>query len=365
MSRHLKKKVQPVVIDGNPDVATLLNRMSGTGFQGRALGRALGVWQRMLSGNTVVLFGLAGAMVPAGMRRVIVSLIENRLIDCLVSTGANLFHDIHETLGKFHWQGSALANDLELREEKLNRIYDVLAIETEFDATDYFICQFGRSLDRSRAYPTREFLYLLGRHLDKHKKEEGILTAASRANLPIYCPAIGDSSISIALAALPPDDNVLFDTVRDVQETAFIVEQAPETGVIFIGGGTPKNFIQQTEVTVSVLKRTMKGHQYALQITADSPQWGGLSGCTLEEAQSWGKISDEADKVNVNCDATIALPLLAAAVLQANGGNAPERPPVEMAVRADTVNESINDSLRITAKARLPGAHELCQGDDG
>ncbi len=280
MAGHLDKKVQPFDVEGLSGIAALIERMSNTAFQARSLGNALHIWRRMLEGETVIFLGLAGAMVPAGMRRVIVSLIENRLIDCLVSTGANLFHDIHETLGHAHWQSSPAADDLDLRNQRLNRIYDVVAVESEFDTTDSFIARFGASLDRSHPYTTREFLYLLGKHLARHKTEDGIVTTASRENMPIYCPAIGDSSISIALAALPPDNNLLFDTVRDVQETAYIVELASDTGVVFVGGGTPKNFIQQTEVTVSVLKRTTTGHRFAIQITTDSPQWGGLSGCT-------------------------------------------------------------------------------------
>ena len=130
----------------------------------------------------------------------------------------------------------------------------------------------------------------------------------------MYCPAIGDSSIGIGLAIKPEEDNFIFDVIGDVKETALIAANANKTGVIYIGGGTPKNFIQQTSVTAAVMGKDVSGHEYAVQITTDAPHWGGLSGCTFEEAQSWGKIAKKAKMVTVHCDSTIALPIIVTAL---------------------------------------------------
>jgi len=304
--------VKPFSPDGEKDLDTLLNEMENISFQGRNLGICFRVWKEMLKDRVFIFLGLAGAMVPAGMRKVVSFLITHRLIDCIVSTGANLFHDCHESLGRKHYKASPFLEDVKLRKMEMDRIYDTLASEEEFQLTDQFIQNFAGTLDVTRSYTTREFLYLLGEFLSKKAKEEGILTSAYKNKVPIYCPAIGDSSIGIALVA--GKVNVNFDLLRDVEETAYLVKEAGKTAVIYIGGGTPKNFIQQTQVTLNVSGIKSEGHYYAIQIITDPPHWGGLSGATLEESQSWGKISPQAKKVTLYCDATLALPLLTEAL---------------------------------------------------
>ncbi|MBI5787293.1 MAG: deoxyhypusine synthase [Candidatus Schekmanbacteria bacterium] len=317
MSKYLHTPVDPPkVTDYN--LSGLVQAMGKTAFQGRNVAKSVEVWQNMLEDNVTILLGLAGAMVPAGMRRIIVYLIENRLIDCLVATGANLFHDCHESLGRYHWQGSHLADDTALREEMVDRIYDVFASDLDFQQTDHFIADFAAGLPQDKPYTTRHFLYLLGQELNKTGKENGILTAAARANVPVYCPAVGDSSIGIAMALnrVKGKCNFQFDVIQDVVETAQLIYKTNASGVIYVGGGTPKNYIQQTEVTAYLMGHETQGHKYALQITADAPQWGGLSGCTFEEAQSWGKISAKAMKVSLFADATIVLPLIVNALAE-------------------------------------------------
>jgi deoxyhypusine synthase len=310
----LSNPTSPVEIDAEASVGDLVKAMSGVSFQGRSLATAMRIWGQMLEKDAYVFFGLAGAMIPAGMRKVVGYLIENQMIDCLVSTGANLFHDCHETLGRRHWKGSPAADDVVLKECGVDRIYDTFASDEEFRATDKAIADFAGTLDHSRAYTTREFLYGLGGYLEQRKTEDGVLTTAYRANLPIYCPAFADSSLAIALAVFDRDETLKFDIVGDVIEMAELATGCDTSGVIFVGGGTPKNFIQQSEVTTETINRDIEGHRYAIQITTDSPQWGGLSGCTFDEAQSWGKIADEAARVTVHADATIVLPILVTAV---------------------------------------------------
>ncbi|MBE0479018.1 deoxyhypusine synthase [Candidatus Aerophobetes bacterium] len=308
MMNFRKHPVKPFTITGESNMDSILQEMESISFQARSLGASFRIWKEMLKDETFIFLGLAGAMVPAGMRKVISYLIDKRLIDCLVSTGANLFHDCYESLGKAHYQTSIFVDDEKLKEEGLDRIYDTLAPETGFRSTDEFIRKFAEGLDKKHFYTTREFFYLLGKFLEEKKAEEGIVTTAYKRKVPIYCPAVGDSSLAISLAA--GGIFLKFDVLKDVYETAYLAEKAKKTGVIYIGGGTPKNFIQQTQVTLSCMGKDKEGHSYAIQITCDASHWGGLSGCTMEEAQSWGKISIKAKKVTCYCDATIALPLL-------------------------------------------------------
>jgi deoxyhypusine synthase len=322
MNKFLKNPTLPLEIEKAKNTAQLLENMSGISFQGRNLSTALSIWREMLKEDMVIFLGLAGAMIPAGLRQVLVYLIKNRLIDCLVSTGANLFHDCHESLGRVHWRGTHQVDDVELKKAGIDRIYDTFALEKEFRKTDSYIRDFAYNLDLTRPYGTREFLYLLGEKLSKEMKKEGILTSAYKTKVPIYCPAISDSSIGIALATHYKRNRFPLDVIKDVEELALIVMNSKATGVIYVGGGTPKNFIQQAEITASIMKNAeVPGHKYAIQITTDAPQWGNLSGCTFQEAQSWGKIHRKARTVTVYCDATIALPFLVTALAQSLGNS--------------------------------------------
>jgi deoxyhypusine synthase len=316
--RILSVPTRPFDPAGAASVAEVLERMQGTAFQGKQLGLAFEVWKKMLGDNCTIMMGMSGAMVPAGMRRLVVSMIENRLIDCLVSTGANFFHDLHETKGNYHYQGSHQMDDVALGEALIDRMYDVLADEEKFREHDQWIGRFAASLDQSRPYTTREFLNLLGLELGKRSQEDGIVTAAAKAGIPLYCPAVADSSIGIGIAAnrYEGGNRFTFDVIGDVVETARIVAESKNTGVIYFGGGTPKNFVQQTEVTAIIMNSGVTGHKYAVQCVTDSPHWGGLSGCTFEEAQSWGKIAKDASMVTCHSDSTIAMPILVSALLQ-------------------------------------------------
>jgi deoxyhypusine synthase len=312
----LSVPTRPLAIDRRKNVAALLEKMQGVSFQGRNLAAAYQIWRRMLGDRVMILMGMSGAMVPGGMRRLVVYMIKNRLLDCLTSTGANFFHDIHETLGRFHFQCSPAMDDVVLQKHLIDRMYDTLADEAEFRDADAMIGQFAAGLDQSRPYTTREFLYLLGGWLSRRATEDGIVTAAYKAGVPLYCPAIGDSSIGIGIAEnrFLKKNSFTFDVVGDVLETAKLAAESPASGVIYFGGGTPKNFVNQTEVTATFMRNSHSGHKYALQIVTDAPHWGGLSGCTFAESQSWGKIAHGASMVDVHCDSTIAMPLLVTAL---------------------------------------------------
>jgi deoxyhypusine synthase len=312
----LSTPTRPLEIDRRKNVAALLEKMQGISFQGRNLATAYHIWKKMLADRVMIMMGLSGAMVPAGLRRTVVFLIKNRLIDCLVSTGANFFHDVHETLGRYHFQCSPGIDDVVLQKNLIDRMYDVLADEEEFRQADEMIGSFAASLDQSRPYTTREFLNLLGKELAKTAKEDGIVTAAYKSNVPLYCPAVGDSSIGIGIAENRHlgRNTFTFDVVGDVLETARLAANSPGSAVVYFGGGTPKNFVNQTEVTATFIRNSHNGHKYALQVVTDPPNWGGLSGCTFAESQSWGKIAHDASMVDVLCDSTIAMPMLVTAL---------------------------------------------------
>jgi deoxyhypusine synthase len=310
--------LQPFTVSDKASAADVVQRMGDTAFQARNLGVATQVWEAMVRDEATVFFGLAGAMVPAGMRPLIVYLIENRLIDVIVSTGANLYHDVYESLGFAHAQGDPQGDDVRLASLRVVRFYDVLAPEHEFARAERFCTEFSLTLDEDRPYTTREYFQLLGKAMAPVAKEEGILTAAAKHGVPIFCPAFGDSvhGLAVAEGRLRTGRRIVFDVVGDVLELVHLSMTANKSAVIYLGGGTPKNFIQQCGVAGYLFGRDPEGHSYGIQITMDQPQWGGLSGCTFEEAVSWRKIAPDARFVTVNVEATVALPLIVSALAE-------------------------------------------------
>jgi deoxyhypusine synthase len=269
----------------------------------------------MLASDATIFLGTAGALSAGGMRLIIAHLIERRYIDCLVSTGANLYHDLHETRGHRHFIGSPHIDDAALAAERIDRVYDTLASEDEFCRHDEWIAGFALKLER-RPYTSREFLYKLGERLWHDTGNNGILTAAYRARVPIFCPAIADSSIGMGLSQARHRDQTAgyADVIGDIIESANIVIRRPSTATIVLGGGTPKNFINQASVQAEFYDDRVGGHKFAIQIVTDVPHFGGASGSSLEEAQSWGKLSGGSEKVTVQADVTIARPILLSAL---------------------------------------------------
>src|SRR3954463_16705607 len=314
-SRFLQTPIEPFAVEPGLSADQVLARMERISFQGRNLATAHRIWQKMLQDDVTIFLGMAGALSAGGLRMVIANLIANRYVDCLVSTGANLYHDLHETRGQRHYLGSPFADDAALAEDRIDRVYDTYASEDEFCSNDAWIADFATTLE-SRAYTTREFLHLLGGHLWKTTGRDGILTAAFLANVPIFCPAIADSSIGMGLsqARHKKAGAGYIDVIGDIVESANLVIRRPRTASIVLGGGTPKNFINQASVQAEFYSDQVVGHRYALQIITDVPHFGGASGASLEEAESWGKLATDSARVSVQADATIALPLLASAL---------------------------------------------------
>lgn len=314
-SRFLRVPVEPFAIEPGLGVDEVLARMERISFQGRNLATARRIWEKMLAGDCTIFLGLAGALSAGGLRLVIAHLLTHRHVDCLVSTGANLYHDLHETRGRRHYIGSPREDDAALQADRIDRVYDTYASEAEFCDNDEWIADFVLTLER-RPYTSREFLYKLGEHLWKETSGDGILTAAYRAGVPIFCPAIADSSIGMGLSQARHRDAAAghIDVIGDIIESANLVIRRPRTASVVLGGGTPKNFINQATVQAEFFDDRVGGHRFALQIVTDVPHFGGASGSSLEEAQSWGKLASDAEQVTVHADATIVLPVLVSAL---------------------------------------------------
>lgn len=294
---------------------------------------------RMLADDATVGFSLTGAMTPAGLGvAAIIPLIERGFIDWMVSTGANLYHDTHFGLGLDMHIGSPFANDVDLRRQGIVRIYDVLFDYTVLLQTDAFFRQVIAAPEFQKPMGTAEFHYRVGAYVRERERVLGlqrrsILAVAHECAVPIFTSSPGDSSIGMNVAAMALQGNQLvFDVSRDVNETAAIVLAAKasggKSGILMVGGGSPKNFVLQTEPQIQeVLGIAEKGHDYYLQITDARADTGGLSGATPGEAVSWGKVDPAALPDTVVCylDGTVGLPILAAYAIANHPARQPKR----------------------------------------
>ncbi|MGA2460772.1 MAG: deoxyhypusine synthase [Candidatus Bathyarchaeia archaeon] len=323
MDRHqvLRHPTRPIKIDPDKTVSELVSEMALTGFQGRKLGEAADAWTAMLKKREIVIWmGVAGAMVPAGMRELITYLIRRRMIDVLVTTGATLYHDAYESIGGKHFLGTDQIDNVMLRRHRIDRVYDVYADERKFYQLDVMIeKEFSSRLQPGRPYSSREVMHEFGKWVSEMAGgRDGICISAYESGVPIFVPAFCDSGMGFSLmfSNRRRKRHIIVDHMRDVDESSRITEKSRNTAVIIVGGGVPKNFIQQTAVIASYQTRHDRTHNFAIQFTTDVPQWGGLSGSTFEEAQSWGKYNARATMVQCFADATISLPVVVQALSQ-------------------------------------------------
>jgi len=320
--------------------------------------------QKILRPEVTVGMTLTGALTPAGLgRSCLIPLVQNGLVDWIISTGANLYHDTHFALDLSLHRGSPTVPDTVLRDEGVVRIYDILFDYTVLLDTDAFYRELIKAPAFQRSMGTAEFHQMVGKALHEREQALGIgtvslLSAAYQAGVPIYTSSPGDSSIGMNVAAVALEGNKLqFDVNADVNETASIVLDAKLKGgasaVWILGGGSPKNFILQTEPQIQeVLGIDERGHDYFLQITDARPDTGGLSGATPAEAVSWGKIDPDQlpDAVVAYVDSTIALPLLTAYVLDRVGS----RPLKRLLDRREDLMKQLMDQY--ASRGRLSGA---------
>jgi deoxyhypusine synthase len=331
---YFGKKLEPIKVKPKT-VNELLTEMGKTAYQGRKLGEAVDIWEKMVKDNDLtIVMGYAGSMGTAGQWTIVNWLIENRYIDVLVSTGANVSEDIVDAMGFGYWQGSHLVNDEALLDADINRYYDVFGKETDYRKMEELITDFIMTLKTDYPYSSSEFFILLGKYLTE-KDIPAIAAKAYQNGIPIFSPAFLDSAYGeTILMAKNKGHPIIVDSAKEFEQFVSIGTKTKDVGVIYIGGGVPKDLTQLIAISVSPMTEDKgvegrdghlrKGlqeyyypHKYAIQITTDSPQWGGLSGCTLEEAISWGKINAEPNTRAVcYCDATIALPLITHALCE-------------------------------------------------
>ncbi len=318
-SKFLTVPTRPVPIDRDRSVAGLLEKMEGAGFGAKQLAEAHRIWLDMLDDNSTIYLCGSGNLIPSGMRRLLAYVIKNRFVDVIVMSGTVLFQDIHETLGRNHYQAHASMDDDELEASDVVRIGDTLANSEEYQEADEWIGSVINQLDLSRAYSTREFLHLMGRELAEIAHEDGIMTAGFKSRIPIFCPDLVGSelSVGIARARFEKKSHFTFDTTQDTMEMMQIATKTRNSGIITLGSTCSQNMVNMAEISSYITRTTPRGHKYAISITTDSvpletrtPSFGG------NHTGVFGKLLRGATTAYVPSDPSIALPMIITALSQ-------------------------------------------------
>jgi deoxyhypusine synthase len=312
----LLEPVRHIKINGKLTVDQLIRQFGNSGsFGAGRLATACDIYERMVRDSECTIFlALAGAVVPAGMRTLIADIIRKRLVDVVVSTGANMVHDAIEALGGHHYKGHWFVDDYTLYKYHVYRIYDIFVPEEDFVKLDYKLTEIYDEIaaeNEGKSLSSKEFAWELGKRL---KDPDSILRAAYEANVPIFLPAVRDSEFGYIYWLHASRKNcshvLVLDAFKDVPQIANICKLSSRNGMIVIGGGVPRNTVQSAALA------SKKGMDYAIVITMDRPETGGLSGSTLEETVSWGKVKGKANKVMVIGDAMIIFPIIIASVIE-------------------------------------------------
>ena len=296
------------------DARPIIEAYGRMAFQARNLHNASAIFNRMLKDDSCsIMLTLAGSLFSAGLKNVVIDMIRYNMVDVIVSTGAIIVdQDFFEGIGYHHYLGDTKADDDRLRELHIDRIYDTYINEDELRKCDLTVAKIADSLQK-RSYSSREFIKEMGAYLEKHyPKVNSVILEAYRRNVPIFAPAFSDSSAGFGLIFHQQQNinrHVAIDSVRDFKELTEIKIASQDTGLFMIGGGVPKNFAQDVVVATDVLGKERPMHKYAIQITVADERDGGLSGSTLKEACSWGKV-DKIFEQMVWGEATLVLPLM-------------------------------------------------------
>lgn len=310
---YLKKEVEHFDIK-SIDARPIVDAMSGMSFTARDTARATNIFNTMLEDkDCMVVLAIAGSTSAAGCMQVYVDMVKNKMVDVVVATGATIVDmDFFEAIGFKHYQGSPYADNQELRHLLIDRIYDTLIDEEEVTACDKTVQRIADQMAPG-VYSSREFIREMGKYLVEHsKKKDSLIQAAYENDVPVFCPAFSDSSAGYGLVwhqVEHPQGHVSIDSVKDFRELTELKMSAGETGILVIGGGTPKNFIQDTVTCALGLGKDVPTHKYAIQITVADVRDGACSSSTFKEAASWGKINLENEQM-VYAEATSVLPLM-------------------------------------------------------
>ena len=297
------------------DARKIIDSMAKMSFTSRDTARAASIYNEMLADNDCSIFlTLAGSTSAGGCMDLYTDLVKNNMVDAIVATGASIIDmDFFEALGFKHYQGSQFQDDTELRKNYIDRIYDTYIDEEELQACDQAICDIANTLE-PRSFTSREFIKELGKYLKtKGKKKNSLIETAYDNNVPIFCPAFTDSSAGFGLVMHQeqnPDKHITIDAIREFRELTEIKLRSKQSGLLMVGGGVPKNFIQDTVVCAELLGKKVDMHKYAIQITVADTRDGACSSSTLKEASSWGKVDITKEQM-VYAEATSVLPLIA------------------------------------------------------
>ena len=297
------------------DARDIISSMKKMSFVSRETGNAADIFNQMLSDkNCTIFLTLAGSTSAAGCMNIYRDMVKYNMVDAIVATGASIIDmDFFEALGFKHYQGSQFQNDNELRKNYIDRIYDTYIDEDELQLCDKTICDIADNLD-PKSYTSREFIMEIGRYLKKYAKKKGsLIETAYDNNVPIFCPAFTDSSAGFGLVMHQeknPSKHITIDSIREFRELTEIKIRSKGSGLFMIGGGVPKNFIQDTVICAELLGKEVDMHQYAIQITVADSRDGACSSSTLKEASSWGKVNTTKEQM-VFAEATSVLPLIA------------------------------------------------------
>lgn len=297
------------------DARKLIREYSQMSFSARELAQAAEIFLKMLSDkNCSVWLTIAGSTGAAGCLNVFADMVFFNMVDVIVATGAAIVDmDFFEALGFKHYKGSSDVDDRKLRQLHIDRIYDTFIDEDQLQQCDMVIAKIADSL-AARPYSSREFIKEMGRYLEGRAKKQGSLVEnAYKKGVPIFCPAFSDCSAGFGLVyhqTKHPENHISIDSVKDLKELTEVKKISKETGLFMVGGGVPKNFAQDTVICAEVLGKKVPMHKYAVQISVADVRDGGLSGSTLKEASSWGKV-EQGQTQMVFAEATLVLPLLA------------------------------------------------------
>jgi len=292
----------------------LVDAMRKMSFTSRDLAKATDLYNMMLEDkNCTVILALAGSTSAGGCMQIYVDMVKNNMVDAIVATGASIVDmDFFEALGFKHYQGSQSVDDNVLRDLYIDRIYDTYINEEELQYCDKAIKEIADGLE-AKPYSSREFIQEMGKYLVANsKKKDSLVQVAYENNVPIFCPAFSDSSAGFGLVMHQvenPDKHMSIDSVKDFRELTEIKIKSGDTGIFIVGGGTPKNFLQDTVVCAEVLGHEVSVHKYAVQITVADVRDGACSSSTLKEAASWGKVNTAHEQM-VYAEATSVLPLM-------------------------------------------------------
>ena len=324
----LKKPVEHIDITSF-DARKIIDSMSKMSFTSRDTASAARIFNEMLSDKNCTIFLTLAGSTSAGGCMDLYNLVKYNMVDAIVATGASIIDmDFFEALGFKHYQGSQFQDDTELRDNYIDRIYDTYIDEEELQKCDKTICDIANSLE-PKTYSSREFIKEIGKYLKKNaKKKNSLIETAFDNNVPIFCPAFTDSSAGFGLVMHQeqnPKKHLTIDSIREFRELTEIKLQSKQSGLLMIGGGVPKNFVQDTVVCAELLGKQVDMHKYAIQITVADARDGACSSSTLKEASSWGKV-DIAKEQMVFAEATSVLPLIASdAYHRQNWKNRPKR----------------------------------------